>query len=159
MLGLSLPLLVGGQRGGRLLGHGASVPAERPDSVNVPSAQRRDSRVMAIPVPRRSDFAREYKRSIPSAADRRLGLIAGKSLSTFAAAPRYWCSFRPSLSSSLWHTGWLERHRAGAGSLCSLQSLWVSASRSQLLARTSHVHLFWLSSPQLPLRRHSLASM
>jgi hypothetical protein len=36
---------------------------------------------------------------------------------------------------------------------------WVFASKSQVLARTSHAHLFWLSSPRFALRRHSLASM
>src|SRR5262249_34805020 len=36
---------------------------------------------------------------------------------------------------------------------------WVFASESQVLARTSHAHLFWLSSPRFTLRRHSLASM
>ena len=36
---------------------------------------------------------------------------------------------------------------------------WVFASESQVLARTSHAHLFWLSSPRFALRRHSLASM
>src|SRR6516165_8273108 len=36
---------------------------------------------------------------------------------------------------------------------------WDFASRSQVLAKTSHAHLFSLSSPRFALRRHSLASM
>src|SRR6516162_6801416 len=36
---------------------------------------------------------------------------------------------------------------------------WNFASRSQVLAKTSHAHLFSLSSPRFALRRHSLASM
>ena len=54
---------------------------------------------------------------------------------------------------------------AGVLSACPLASILFSAiscvfaSDSQVLARTSHAHLFWLSSPRFALRRHSLASM
>ena len=50
-------------------------------------------------------------------------------------------------------------------SACPLASIllsaisWIFASESQVLARTSHAHLFWLSSPQFALRRHFLASV